>query len=174
MAKKTAIDKAKELAADAHADQKHGTRPYIMHLWEVADTVKKYSYLVPESEHESLIVAAFLHDIVEDTSVTIEEIIGQFGSHVGTLVELVTNKPGVNRAARHEATYHLIAGNQGATFLKLCDRIANVSHTIAVSDKKFFKMYSKEHNAFKAIMHKPGIFEDMWRDLDALMDYYGT
>jgi (p)ppGpp synthase/HD superfamily hydrolase len=58
------INKAKEFAIKHHGEQKYGDRPYSFHLDQVV------SYLVPYGETAQVI--GYLHDVVEDTDVTLE------------------------------------------------------------------------------------------------------
>ena len=95
------ITKATKFATDAHGDQVrkyHGT-PYIEHPLAVAEIVKT----VPHTEE--MLAAAILHDVVEDTPITIKTIRAFFGDTVGDLVESLTDvsKPeDGNRAKRKE------------------------------------------------------------------------
>jgi (p)ppGpp synthase/HD superfamily hydrolase len=80
------ILKAYELARDAHAGQvDQGGHPYILHLEEVANLVT--------TEEEKIV--ALLHDIVEDTSVTLDVIYEQFGVVIGDAVDAMTKREGV-------------------------------------------------------------------------------
>lgn len=82
--------KAKEFASYAHRDQvrnDEGKTPYIFHLEEVAELVKDSG----GSEEE--IAAAWLHDVVEDTEVTMEEVLREFGEEVAYIVNGVTDLP---------------------------------------------------------------------------------
>ena len=61
----TNAEKAKTYAEEKHAGQVHGTRPFMMHLTEVVNTLHEFGYL-----DDDLTAAAWLHDVVEDTNVT--------------------------------------------------------------------------------------------------------
>src|SRR5438309_5902777 len=90
---------AANFAATAHAGQKRkgaAAEPYINHLIEVAE-------LVAASGHESdvnLIMACFLHDVVEDTPVTRQKIAELFGEDVASLVMEVTDNTTLPKAIR--------------------------------------------------------------------------
>ena len=77
------ISRAVAYAALAHLTQKRkGTdRPYIYH------PLKTMEYLVQMNVGEDLIVAGVLHDVLEDTAVTYEELIAEFGERVAQLVK---------------------------------------------------------------------------------------
>ena len=66
-------EKAKAYAELKHAGQIHGTRPFTTHLGEVVGALHEFGHL-----NDDLTAAAWLHDVVEDTPVTIEEIYSEF------------------------------------------------------------------------------------------------
>lgn len=78
-----------EFAAHAHSGQfRKGTRvPYIVHPLAVAKLLIEYEY------GEAVVIAGVLHDTVEDTRVTLEEVRTQFGDTVAELVAAVTELP---------------------------------------------------------------------------------
>ena len=79
------IAKAYEIASDAHKDQKRRSgEPYIIHPLSVAIILAEY-----ELDKET-IVAGILHDVVEDTVMTLEQLSGMFGAEVALLVDGVT------------------------------------------------------------------------------------
>lgn len=82
------ITKAKEFASLAHKDHVRSDdakTPYFFHLEEVAELIKESG----GSEFE--IAAGWLHDTVEDTQTTIEDIYKEFGNEIGDIVEGVTD-----------------------------------------------------------------------------------
>ena len=85
---------AKEFATISHWGQPYGAHPYIYHLEEVAEKCRDYK--LPEC----VVVAAYLHDIVEDTDVNANQISAKFGYEVATLVYAVTDCEGESRAER--------------------------------------------------------------------------
>jgi (p)ppGpp synthase/HD superfamily hydrolase len=77
-------------AAEKHANQKRKGKagePYVNHLLEVAQLV---SSALREPD-KNLVIAALLHDIIQDVGVTKEELVGRFGSDVAELVSEVTD-----------------------------------------------------------------------------------
>jgi (p)ppGpp synthase/HD superfamily hydrolase len=84
------VEKARIFATAAHAavDQrrKYTNEPYIVHPKQVADFVANVPGATPE-----MIAAAWLHDVVEDTKVTNEDIAREFGDKVGEYVGWVTD-----------------------------------------------------------------------------------
>ncbi len=159
-----ALEAAQALATTAHEGQMYGDQPYTKHLAEVVGVLQRFHI-----DDTDLLVAAWLHDVVEDTETTLESIELMFGRRVRTLVHCVTNEEGKNRKERHEKTYPKIVANDDAITLKLADRIANTEASIMQNDENKMKMYAKEYAAFRAMLHKKGTHDSMWRHLDFLM-----
>lgn len=83
------IRDAFELAREAHAPQKRKTgEPYIIHPIAVANIAAEELMLGANP-----VIACFLHDVVEDTPYTIDDIRDRFGDDVAFLVRVVTKKP---------------------------------------------------------------------------------
>jgi (p)ppGpp synthase/HD superfamily hydrolase len=86
----TLIEKAKQFAKEAHKNHTENDAlktPYYFHLQRVASLVQ----LSGGSEEE--IASAWLHDTVEDTGVTIEDIEREFGKNIATIVNGLTDLP---------------------------------------------------------------------------------
>lgn len=85
------IKKATFFANKAHEGQfRHSNKPYITHPLKVAYTLLEYNL------DEKTIIAALLHDVVEDTSITNQDIMEEFGEEVASLVEGVTKLNKIN------------------------------------------------------------------------------
>ena len=137
------FDKAVKFATKAHGTQVrkyHGT-PYISHPLAVAEIVKS----VPHTEE--MLVAAVLHDVVEDTPVTIDEIATEFGPVVAELVHFLTDVSVLedgNRAHRKQLdAEHNSKGPAGAQTIKVADLIHN-STDISSHDPRFWQTYKGE------------------------------
>lgn len=137
------IERAYLFAKNAHGDQKrkYTGEPYIVHPVEVARTL----YTVTDCPFT--LCAALLHDVVEDTEITIEEVVSEFGMVIGRLVSDVTDVSTVydgNRTARKEIDHLWLSGasEKGQT-IKLADLISN-SKSIIDHDPKFAKTYMME------------------------------
>ena len=135
--------KALDFATTAHTGQKrkYTGEDYIVHPIEVAEIVKTVAY-TPE-----MIAAALLHDVVEDTDVSLEDISIKFGPDIADLVCDLTDvsKPeDGNRAARKALDRaHTALASASAKTIKLADLISN-SRSIVEFDPKFAKVYLKE------------------------------
>ena len=154
-------------AGAAHRDQMYSERPYIFHLEAVDDILCEVGF----SETHPVRIAAWLHDVVEDTDVTIAKIQKLFGAHVADLVWRVTNEFGSNRAERFEQTSEKIAGNEEAVALKLADRIANVEYSLKTKNKDKIKMYTNEYEEFRNELYDfaNDKGKEMFNYLDTLM-----
>lgn len=165
--------KAYTYAVHAHMGQLYGGNvsvPYTHHLIDVVQVLTDYSITL-----DYLLAAAMLHDVVEDTDVSIKEVYEQFGDEVGSVVEAVTKPPGPRR--RVEKTYlQQIQGHRGAILVKLADRIANVEHSWQGRDSQLF-MYYDEYPLFRSMLLDPKLGREsteyrLWDRLDALLHWH--
>lgn len=158
------IRRARQLAIEAHGDQKYGDSPYIVHLEAVVEVLVRFHYT-----REELLTAAYLHDVLEDTDFSESELRAIFGDSVYRIVKAVTNEPGPTRKERLEKTYPKIKKDIDALTLKLADRIANVEASIRNSPENLSK-YRAEYNNFRLSLYVFDIrVASMWDHLDQLM-----
>ena len=151
----TLVERARVFATAAHAAvgqlRKYTYEPYIVHPAEVASIVGRVSH-TPE-----MLAAAWLHDTVEDTGVTIEVIRAEFGTEVAELVGWLTDvsRPDHgNRAARKAVDRaHSAAAPAAAQTVKLADLISN-TRSILEHDQKFAKTYLEEKRLLLEVMTK--------------------
>ena len=122
---------AARFAAEKHARQKRKGaegEPYIGHLLEVADLVAAASHDVDTE----LIVAALLHDTVEDTATTIEEVRERFGDDVAGLVAEVTDDKSLPKAMRKALQVKNAPHKSArAAMIKLADKTSNLRAIVA-------------------------------------------
>lgn len=139
------ISQAAIYASLMHKDQKYGQRPYTFHLKMVVDIVRANN-----GTHEQ-IAAAWLHDTVEDTTATREDIEQQFGNEVAEMVWALTGV-GQTREECIESAIKKIAATPNAGLIKLADRFANV--TTCIDDGKIFWLgkYINEHERLRAVL----------------------
>jgi len=155
------MTKAREFAAAAHGKQMYGHVSYLSHLDEV------YALSLLYGASPTVQTAAYLHDVLEDTPTTAEEVRKSFGSEVTSLVEAVTKLPkGPPRDERLAASWRKIrAAGTDAVFLKLLDRLANVRRSWRGST--YYKKYQSDHLLFRAILYTPGEHEALWAELES-------
>ena len=147
------IEQAKEFGRKAHGSQvrKYTGLPYYTHTEEVADIVKAHGGTKEE------IQAALLHDVIEDTDTTFEDVRQAFGDVVALLVWQLTDvsvPEDGNRAVRKRLDReHTGRGSASAQFVKLADLISN-STSIAEHDPSFAKVYFAEKAATLELLSK--------------------
>ena len=109
-----------------HIDQRRkgaAAEPYINHLAEVAEMVAAST----DGADADLVVAAVLHDVVEDTPVSIEHVAAEFGDRVAGLVAEVTDDKALPKAERKRLQIeHASSASVGAKTIKLADKISNL------------------------------------------------
>lgn len=139
-------ERAFMVAKKAHSNQTYDIYPYEYHVQQVAKIAEELGY------DESIVISAFLHDTIEDTDLSYNDIKTAFGVEVAEIVYCVTDELGRNRKERKEKTYPKIRSNWKAVAVKICDRIANIQQSILYQPNKL-KMYQKEHKDFYENVH---------------------
>jgi len=148
-------ERARIFATAAHAAvaqlRKYTNEPYIVHPAEVASIVSS----VPHTEEQ--IAAAWLHDVVEDTGVTIEIIRAEFGEKVADLVGWLTDvsRPEQGNRATRKAIdrAHTAMAPAEAQTVKLADLISN-TRTIVEHDATFARVYMEEKRLLLEVLTK--------------------
>jgi (p)ppGpp synthase/HD superfamily hydrolase len=136
-------------AAAAHAGQlrKYGGRPYIEHPLAVARMTSRFVH------DEDMLLAAVLHDTVEDTPVTVDDVARAFGAPVAALVAHLTD---VSRPSD---------GNRATR--KQCDRV----HTAAASPRaKTVKLMDLVHNGASIVRHDDRFAVHFLREMEVLLE----
>lgn len=149
------VERARVFATAAHAAvgqvRKYTFEPYIVHPAEVASIVRS----VPHTDE--MVAAAWLHDTVEDTGVTIEVIRAEFGTEVAELVGWLTDvsRPEHGNRAHRKALdrAHSAMAPAEAQTVKLADLIAN-TRSIMAHDEAFAKTYLEEKRLLLEVMTK--------------------
>ena len=148
------VEMVKDLAVRLHGDQKrkYSGDPYYTHLFRVSDTVRD------AGGDEAMIMAALLHDVIEDTPTTDEELIlelelivdPQMARNIANLVVELTdvytkeNFPNLNRRARKEMEAERLGEvSSRAQTIKYADLLDN-GEDIMKNDPSFGKVYIKE------------------------------
>ena len=172
------VRRAEAFARAAHGEQRYGDLPYAAHLQAVHDVLKEMGM-----NNTELLCGAWLHDALEDTSVTDKEVLGAFTIETYRLVAALTEEiPSVSAKPNHDEYFRQIAAHGPfAIVLKLADRIANVRACLGLmagvdpSPVKLAK-YKGQHEAFRAALYRDdcsGQTKAMWRELDGLLEFAG-
>lgn len=164
------IERAKEFALNAHKDQMHGSVPITVHLEAVSakateEAINYFDPVYDEKDIENIIASAWLHDVAEDTSITLNDIEKEFGFDVAYIVLGVTDGPGKNRLERHLNTYWRTRRNPSAVFVKMCDRWHNQKRSTEKAER-YMEMYHREYLYFKFALYECGIYDYFWDQLD--------
>lgn len=117
------VHDARDFAIAKHSGQvrKHDGRPYIAHLDAVASVLSEHGYKNPD-----MLAAAFLHDTIEKSDTTIEEISQRFGEQIAELVYWLTDSEKGSRTSRAvQAAWRLSRAPWDAKLIKLADIIDN-------------------------------------------------
>ena len=169
------IKRAYQYADDKHAGilRKSG-EPYIHHLIEVA------FILASLQGGPHTIAAGFLHDVVEDTDVTVDDLKKAFNEDIASLVESLTNiqrlklshrKPEDFAAEDHRKIFLGMARDIRVIIIKLADRLHNMRTLQSLSPTRQ-KVLSKESlEVFAPIAHRLGMF-DIKTELEDLSIQY--
>lgn len=145
---------AKYFAIGAHGDQKrkYTGEPYWHHMQNICDTL--LTYVNPLDVTEEMLAAAWLHDVVEDTNVSILTIQELFGKLVAQYVSALTepDKSYGNREERKKFyTYQLSLAPYEVQTIKLADLLDNTKD-IVEHDGDFARTYLREKRELLEIM----------------------
>lgn len=162
------IRRAYELANAAHASQTRSTgEPYITHSLQVAQTLADL-YL-----DEETIIAAFLHDVPEDTTVPLETIQKEFGDPVAKLVDGVTKLSGLRlgleqtHAESLRKMFMAMAEDIRVVLIKLADRLHNMQTLYGLPPEKQRRIAHETMEIFAPLANRLGMY-NIRRELEDL------
>lgn len=152
------LTQIRRFAIEAHHNTNHlyNGAPYSLHLAMVVEYAYKYRNLVSDTAFEEVVAACWLHDVIEDCRMTYNDVKNVGGKSVADIVYAVTNEKGRNRKERANNHYYSgIISTPFASFVKLCDRLANVQYSYE-NDSRMFLMYRGEFGSFLENMNIAG------------------
>lgn len=141
----TMVPYAERFAVWAHGGQLYGDRPYKAHLREVVAILDDHAYDL--HYHPLVVIGGWLHDVVEDTPVTVDMIADRFGDAVANIVWACTGV-GMNRKARQASIHAKLLEEPDAQPVKAADRLANMRSALVEQKTGLVKMYADEFDQF--------------------------
>jgi GTP pyrophosphokinase len=155
------IHRAYELAVSLHAGQfRRSGEPYITHPITVAHLLAEYGM------DADTLAAAILHDTVEDTELTIEDVRDEFGEAVAVLIDGVTKLDRVRFDTQEQAQAASIrklviamAADVRVLLIKLADRLHNIRTLYALSEEKQHRIATETLEIYAPLAHRLGVQE---------------
>ena len=153
------LHKAFELAREAHAPQKRKTgEPYILHPIAVASIAAEELML-----DTNPVIAAFLHDVVEDTPYTIDDIRERFGEDVAFLVSVVTKKKkkvytDSKQVDNYRQMLDSVQYDVRALLVKLADRLHNMRTLSSMRPDKQMKIAGETDYFYAPLANRLGLY----------------
>jgi len=131
---------AVSLARKYHAGQKYGTRDYVEHLFSVRDAALDNMDDVKGVHASVVVIVAILHDILEDTECTYEELVETFGEGVAESVACLTKVGGES----YEYYIEKVKSDEVAWIVKIADTRCNLRQSILDDNKGCIVKYAKQ------------------------------
>jgi len=163
--KKVVIQSALDFSVRMHEGQKRKSGlPYVSHCIDVANILLDWNM------DYTTIISALLHDVVEDTDVSLEDIDKEFGSDVAFLVDGVTKIDHIAfRSQEHKQAKNFtklflsLAKDLRVIIIKFADRLNNMETIEYLSSKKRKEIASETKEIFVPLAHRLGMANLKWR-----------
>lgn len=150
-----------EMAADAHKDMRRKSgEPYILHPLAVAQiTVEEIGLGVRSA------ICALLHDTVEDTEVTLEDVEREFGTEIAHIVNgltkistVIDSNTSTTQAENFKKILLTLADDPRVILIKLADRLHNMRTLDSMSREKQLKIASETVFVYAPLAHRLGLY----------------
>lgn len=167
------VSRVREYAVRCHrnVNQRYGDEPYEVHLQSVVNAARSFNHLIPSEWHTLAYAGAWVHDVIEDTGQSYNDVAKVCGEAVAEIAYRLTNEKGRNRAERANETYYMgIVAHPVAHYVKLCDRIANITHSKA-KGSTMIDRYTKEQPEFSKHLYNES-YKAMFEHMETLL--YGA
>ncbi|MBK9338170.1 MAG: bifunctional (p)ppGpp synthetase/guanosine-3',5'-bis(diphosphate) 3'-pyrophosphohydrolase [Lewinellaceae bacterium] len=154
------IRAAFELAAKAHQKQRRKSgEPYILHPIEVARICVEEIGLGPTA-----VVCALLHDVVEDTEVTLKEIHAQFGERVALIVDGLTKLDSLHDSESPQAenltkVLRTMLSDVRVVLIKMADRLHNLRTIKSMAEHKQIRIAAETNSIYAPLAHRLGLYK---------------
>ncbi len=148
---------AVQFAADRHAGQKvpGGERPYLMHVVSVAAEVMRGIALEAVDAPDLAVVCALLHDVVEDTGTSVEDVAARFGDDVARGVAALSKDPRLPKGEQLDDSLRRIRECPREVWIvKLADRINNLEEPPHYWTEEKRRNYQVEARRIHAALHE--------------------
>jgi GTP pyrophosphokinase len=170
-AERELLRRAFDLASQAHANQKRASgEPYIQHCLAVAQMLAELHL------DTATLAAALMHDTLEDTSVTYEELEGEFGGEIAKLVDGVTklgqidqlsgmSERNIREDAKAESLRKMflaMVDDVRVVLIKLADRLHNMRTLSSLPEYKRKRIARETLEIFAPLANRLGIWQMKW------------
>ncbi len=156
-------EEAEMVARVHHANKMYDIYPYIKHVLDVVEVLKRHGYSGDD------LIAGALHDTIEDSDLTYNKINKAFGLVVAEIVLACTDPSDLrNRKEKKIRMLEKMKAYPRAIPVKLADRVANMAHSIRMQNLDKVLMYMKEHVELEFNLRTQGEHDGLWNDLNTL------